>query len=354
MHRRIVVVAGLVLLLPLFVLAPSAQRRDYMGYKNIKKRKTVTLPFKSKTLSIPILKMLDENMLSEIMKTGVYDIVNRYPDFNFDQTLAMPIEALDVYKLSEACDVPYLIIPSIEKTEKGSFILTVELHDVRRIVMLHSYNRECPCAFEEVVFQMLPDVANQFAAVREDLPKECPADMKRIDKAAYTMGSGDKYDNNPQVTARVNSFCADKYEFPNKLGSEPMVNVKWAEAHDLCKQTGKRLCTEFEWEYVCRGQYNFQYPYGNQYDGKKCNTDGGEAAKAGAFIDCHGETYVYDLSGNVNEWTGSNWDANIQNKVIRGGGWFAKEKDSRCTLRYSNLPATRAKTIGFRCCISID
>jgi len=110
----------------------------------------------------------------EIVQKRPYDVQNRYPNFSFDEALAMPVEAVDLYKLAEVSDIPYVIISTIEKTESNSFQLTVELHDVRRIVMLMRYQRECPCAFEEVVFQMLPDVATQLAAVKDGLETQCP------------------------------------------------------------------------------------------------------------------------------------------------------------------------------------
>jgi formylglycine-generating enzyme required for sulfatase activity len=227
------------------------------------------------------------------------------------------------------------------------------MFDVRRIHLVGRYARECNCPFEDVVFLILPDLANKLSQVKFNLEKKCPGDMVKIAKTTYTMGSSVPYDNNPAVSVRVNNFCIDKYEYPNTLGREPVTGKNWYEAHKLCARLGKRLCSEYEWEYACRGKFNFFYPYGNQYSEEKCNTEGKKAKKSGSFLKCHGENYVYDMSGNINEWTGSNWDANIRNKVIRGGGWFSGSKESRCTLRFSNRPKTRANPIGFRCCLSI-
>lgn len=347
--KTFIAAAAFLAIIPLI----HSQERSYMGYKAVKKKPTVLLPFKSGSLSPAIGRMLDENIVTELVKTGVFDVQNRYPDFNLDIALKMPLASLDLYRLAELSDIQYLVIPRIEKAGT-SFKVTADLYDVTRLTTISQYSRECNCPFEDVVFIILADLSQQFSRARFDLDTLCPGDMVRFGKNTYTMGSAVKYDNNPVGTARVNSFCIDKYEFPNVLGRDVEAEKTWIEAYEACRSRNKRLCTEFEWEYACRGQFNLFYPYGNQYDEKKCNTEGKKAERVGSTVECHGEALVYDMSGNVNEWTGSNWDANIQNKVIRGGGWFSGEKESRCTLRFSNHPVTRAKAIGFRCCKSIE
>jgi hypothetical protein len=343
----------LLMILSLCFSFSIAQVRDYRGYKNIKKKKTLILPVGSATLSPPICKMLDENLITESVKTGVFDVINRYPDFILDNALGMPLEALDFYKLAEISDIEYIIRPKVEKLE-NTFRVDADIIDVKRITALASYSRECGCPFEDVVFLIMPELSDKMAKAKFDLEAECTANMVRFEKTAFTMGSSNKYDNNPEVQVRVSPFCMDKYEFPGGLGKDPAVEKSWNEADSLCKSAGKRLCTEFEWEYACRGKFNWFYPYGNKYNDGACNTEGKEAKSTGSFLNCHTEAQVYDMSGNLNEWTGSNWDANIKNKVIRGGAWFSGEKDSKCTLRFSNRPSTKAKAIGFRCCKSVN
>jgi len=332
----------------------NAQVRSYQGYKNIKKKKTVLVPFLSKSLSGPVTKMLDENLITEIVKPGVHDIINRYPGFDVEMALNQPLGTeVDIYKLSETADFEYLIVPKIEK-DGDRFRVTADLMDVRRMTLLTAYVRECSCPFEDVVFLILPELAEKTSKARFELAAQCPIDMVTFEKASYTMGTADKYDNNPEITVRVSNFCMDKLEFPNKLGSDPVSDITWNSADSSCRAAGKRLCSEFEWEYACRGKFNYTYPYGNQYKSGACNTESKDVKAVGSFLDCRSDANLYDLSGNVNEWTGSNWDANIRNKVIRGGAYFSGEKDSKCTLRISNRPVTRAKAIGFRCCKSIN
>jgi hypothetical protein len=341
------------LILSLLFCFSLAQVRDYRGYKIIKKKKMLILPAASTTLSPPICKMLDENLMNESSKTGLFDVMNCYPGFVLENALNMPLTDLDFYRLAEVSDIEDIIRYRVEKLDK-IFRVEAELIDVKRISTVFSYTKECGCPFEDVVFLILPEFCERMSKAKFELETQCPKEMVRLEKTAYTMGSPNKYDNNPEVQVRVGSFCIDKYEYPDALGKAPAADNTWNEADSLCKLAGKRLCTEFEWEYACRGKFNWYYPYGNQYNPGNCNTEGKEAKETGSFLNCHTEGMVYDMSGNVNEWTGSNWDANIKNKIIRGGAYFSGEKDSKCTLRFSNRPGTRAKGIGFRCCKSVN
>ncbi|HLG19486.1 MAG TPA: bifunctional serine/threonine-protein kinase/formylglycine-generating enzyme family protein [Bdellovibrionota bacterium] len=198
----------------------------------------------------------------------------------------------------------------------------------------------------------------------------CPEDMVLISAGTFLFGSdATDQDRNhlvePEASAiPIQRFCVDKYEFPNRKSAPPKTTVKWAEAQALCTKEGKRLCTQEEWERSCKGpntskRLNHKYPYGNLWDPNKCNTETstelttdeeGKAAPSGKFSACMSAEQVFDLSGNVDEWTASRGRFNNDSRVSRGGSSKRPGWASRCTSIRELRETTAEPDVGFRCC----
>ena len=73
-------------------------------------------------------------------------------------------------------------------------------------------------------------------------------------------------------TVTLDSYCIDRYEYPNQKGVRPTSNVTWDKALSLCNQKGKTLCTSAQWGRACQGQEKRPYSYGNIYNRTTCNT----------------------------------------------------------------------------------
>jgi len=195
-------------------------------------------------------------------------------------------------------------------------------------------------------------------------PGTCPEGMILIPAGEFIMGSApddpDRLSNEPKAKkVYVAEFCIDKYEFPNKEGAIPFRKAQWFAGKEECEAQGKRLCTEAEWEKACKGTKGFRYPYGNEFDPKKCNTGTLEAggklregriAKSGAYKECKSDYGVYDMSGNMWEWVADEYDPGTRTYVLRGGSFASNPKASRCSARRGGIPFLGRQDNGFRCC----
>lgn len=186
---------------------------------------------------------------------------------------------------------------------------------------------------------------------------KCPRDMRLVASGTFMMGSP------PDDPARgtgersygavpVESFCVDYYEYPNARGKLPTVGLTWIAASAQCGERGRRLCTESEWEKACAGPAGFRYVYGNRWDAALCNTEASDGtdrptAAAGDFRGCRSGYDVYDLAGNVAEWTSTRDGSGY---VIKGGASTAPGPRSRCAARETQPEAAAHPQLGFRCC----
>jgi hypothetical protein len=133
------------------------------------------------------------------------------------------------------------------------------------------------------------------------------------------------YEDGDPASARA---CIDLFEFPNQPCELPFVWAGPAQGQALCKQLGKRLCTQEEWMLACdadpAGGERWRYAYGNRLDLEVCNTNkrglthhrepcdattarsawktcGTHTEPSGSFPRCRSRLGVFDLHGNVAE-----------------------------------------------------
>ena len=157
---------------------------------------------------------------------------------------------------------------------------------------------------------------------------------------------------------------------PRGKKKHPAVYVSWNDAIAYCRWlaevTGRpyRLPTEAEWEKGARGTDGRIYPWGDQWDAKRCNTiESGKAdtTPVGAYPQGASPYGLLDMAGNVCEWTSSLYQAypyraddgredlsSSNRRVLRGGAFDYVERDARCASRSWYDPSLRSWGEGFR------
>jgi len=154
--------------------------------------------------------------------------------------------------------------------------------------------------------------------------------------------------------------------FPPDKADHPVVCVSWEDAMAYAKWAGKRLPSEVEWEKAARGTDGRRYPWGNEFEAKRCNYGGKYkgTTQIDKFESGKSPYGCYDMAGNVWEWC-SDWFSDDNNKkklndmlkgpdkgnsrVVRGGSWGLSQDVLRCAIRYWVSPVLRNGSRGFRC-----
>ncbi len=147
-------------------------------------------------------------------------------------------------------------------------------------------------------------------------------------------------------------------------------------AGNACTAAGKRLCTTTEWIAACRGPEEHAYAYGDVYEAEicngidaDCNCESGKTAcecidghgypgcyrdcggvlrvrATGSYSDCTGGNGVWDLSGNLWEYTLDGPEG-----VLKGGAYNCG--DSVSNQRCDFVPDWNPSARGFRCCLAL-
>jgi hypothetical protein len=156
------------------------------------------------------------------------------------------------------------------------------------------------------------------------------------------------------VKVHDTEFCIDRFEWPNLRDRRPSSFVSIYQARDSCFTKGRRLCSTDEWTLACAGAQSWHYPYGGVYEPRACNTQDTSVVRSGAFVECRGFFDIYDMSGNLAEWTNTPSSRNRRFFNVMGG-FFNSGQEANCfTRRYSYFPQNRHNPVGFRCCRDAD
>jgi formylglycine-generating enzyme required for sulfatase activity len=106
-------------------------------------------------------------------------------------------------------------------------------------------------------------------------------------------------------------------------GSQPVVYVTVRDAIAYCEWVGARLPSDQEWEYAARAGATTRHYWGESIDARylwyRVNSKGRPQAVARKLPNAWG---LYDVEGNVWEWTLSEPDKGVALCNRRGGSWI--------------------------------
>lgn len=161
----------------------------------------------------------------------------------------------------------------------------------------------------------------------------------------------------------------------HEYSNHPMTMVTWFGANAYCQYYGWRLPTEVEWEKAARGaeivnDRGLPFPWGehiernnaNYYSsfdlfekmfGKLGNTTpvgfyNGRAYDGYETLDSASPYGLYDMAGNVWQWTGDDYP-DQHYRYMRGGSFYSYEVDLRVWKNNSAGPTFYSPAVGFRC-----
>ena len=255
----------------------------------------------------------------------------------------------------------------------------------------------CGCASDETYLSRQGRCQNE-AARREAIARfereNLPA-MVWIPGGSFTMGSpsdepGRDSDEGPQRRIELSGFHMSATEVtfaqwdacvraggcshrPDDngwgRGSRPVMRVSWNDAQEFVAWVnrntngGYRLPSEAQWEYAARAGTTTAYSTGGSISSSQANfgSNVGTTQPVGSYAP--NAWGLYDMHGNVWEWTQDCWVGNLSShpsngganrsgdcsrRVLRGGPWINRPRVLRSANRGRDPTSSRNFSYGFR------
>ena len=307
-------------------------------------------------------------------------------------------------------------VPLITELPVGSYEITIKGDKLSGTAQLQIRDGEQRTLVVKLqgAKQSKPKTNSRVQRTSGDVIQDCPQcpKMVYIPAGAFRMGDiqgGGDSDEKPVHRVSVKAFLMSATEVtfdqwdacvaaggcsykPSDQGwgrgSRPVITVSWEDITDqyipwLNKKTGAqyRLPSEAEWEYAARAGSETKYSWGNTASHEYANygtdscCDGLAKGKdkwkytspvASFYANAFG---LYDMHGNVWEWTQDCWNGsykgapsdgtawlsgNCSRRVLRGGSWFKYPDILRSANRNYYSTGFRNSVIGFRLARTLD
>jgi len=134
-------------------------------------------------------------------------------------------------------------------------------------------------------------------------------------------------------------------QFPADMERHPVTNVSYTDAQAYAEWMGKRLPSEAEWERASRGTDGRKFPWGEDFDIKKCNLIAGHTTPVNKYLQGVSPVGAMDMLGNVWEWCSGRYSSSSTTAMLRGGPIKGIATTTRRTASIHQVE----KSTGFRC-----
>lgn len=218
---------------------------------------------------------------------------------------------------------------------------------------------------------------------------ECAEDEFRWERPQHRVEARPFWITRTEITNEEYARCvrAGACEEPENArwktqgyGREPVTNVDWMQARAYANWVGGRLPTEAEWEKACRGATGGLFPWGNSMPQAALLNYGPVGLNGptvvGSFLP--GAYGLYDMAGNIEEWTASLWGSDRESpafrypyvsgdgrenadapdevfRIVRGGAFGSSDLTGvRCVRRGKAPLGIRFENVGFRVALPAD
>lgn len=171
----------------------------------------------------------------------------------------------------------------------------------------------------------------------------------------------------PKDTSSYLKFWKDRHSPEQADENKPVVYISPDDAAAYCRQLGKRLPSEQEWQYAAQGTDMRKFPWGNKADSTLCNFNLNHETEVSAFPGGASPFGVEDMIGNVWQLTNDVYYNGAYYYTIIKGGSYYHPTQSIWYVTGGPMPAyhpemlllispglDRNSTVGFRCVKDAD
>jgi hypothetical protein len=193
-------------------------------------------------------------------------------------------------------------------------------------------------------------------AAKKEAPRQARTSDFYIDIYPVTNALYEMFLDDTRAEAFPDYWDNPEYNLPD----QPVIGVSFEYANRFASGLSirlgvvKRLPTEDEWEKAARGGQDVIYPWGDQSpaDGARANYNGNGRFNAtspvGHFEAGKNAYGIFDMAGNIWQWTSTAKEAGTGNKIVKGGSWMDGPNELRVSNRRDIDPSKGYVDVGFR------